>query len=30
MGGQRVGSDDKVLNFLVAKSFQNLDEMRIH
>jgi hypothetical protein len=25
-----VGADDEVLNPLVAKSFQNLDEMLIH
>jgi hypothetical protein len=25
-----MGADDEVLNPLVAKGFQNLDEMRIH
>jgi len=30
MSGQCMGADNEVLNPLVAKSFQNLDEMRIH
>jgi hypothetical protein len=30
MGRQRMGTYNEVINALVAKSSQNLDEMRIH